>query len=96
MFNTFIKKKSKEKKTNNEIRGYIVPKTMVKKFEPKKFEPKKFELEKFEFTKFEPKRNYFKIKYRDIKTGEIFVIDMNDDEAYDKMMNNQNAQMIFD
>ena len=85
MSNIFTKKKSEEHVKRKEIRGYIVPKTMVKKFESKKFEPKKFE----------PERPSFKLKYRDTKTGEIFTIDLYDEAAYDKMMNNGHAQLLF-
>lgn len=85
MFNIFGKKKNKESTNHKEIRGYIVPKTMVKKFEPKKFEPKKFEAEK----------DYFKINYKDTKTGEIFTINLYDDAAFDKMMSNGHAQILF-
>jgi len=85
MFNIFGKKKAEVHTNQREVRGYIVPKTQVKKFEPRKFEPKKFD----------PEKHYFKIKYRDTKTGEIFTIDLYDDEAYEKMMSNRHAQILF-
>lgn len=85
MFNIFGKKKSETITNQREVRGYIVPKTQIKKFEPKRFEPKKFD----------PERQYFKIRYRDTKTGEIFTIDLYNDEAYEKMMSNRHAQILF-
>ena len=90
MFNIFGKKKAEVHTNQREVRGYIVPKTQIKKFEPKRFEPKRFEPKKFD-----PEKQYFKIKYRDTKTGEIFTIDLYDDEAFEKMMSNRHAQILF-
>ena len=85
MFNIFTKKKNKEVTKQNKIRGYIVPKHFVKEFKYKMFEPKKFE----------PEVHKFMMKYRDTKTGEVFEIDLYDHEAYNKMMSNKNAQILF-
>lgn len=86
MFTIFGKKKSKETTNRDKIKGYIVPKHMGKNFTPKRFEPKTFE----------PEKHSFMVKYRDTTTGEIFEIDLYDDEAFDKMMSSKKAQIIFD
>ena len=85
MFNIFGKKKITETSKQKVFKGYIVPKHMTKKFKSKKFESKTFE----------PKQHSFVLNYRDTKTGEFYTIDLYDDEAYNKMMSNKHAQLIF-
>jgi hypothetical protein len=85
MFNIFSKKKSKTTTKQKVVKGFIVPKHMIKEFKTKKFDPKKFEPEVHSFT----------IHYRDTKTGEIHEIDLYDNEAFDKMKSNKHAQLIF-
>lgn len=95
MFNIFTKKNSKENTNKNEVRGYIVPKYVVKEFVAKKFEPKVFEPKVFEPKVFEPEKRHCMIKYKDRKTGEVFTIDLYDDESFERMMTNSHGVIIL-
>ena len=69
--------------------------------EPKKTGVKHAEIERVKVDRFEVKRveptrvNPFEIKVRNTETGELFVIDTRDFEAFDKVMGNKNMQLIF-
>lgn len=41
-------------------------------------------------------RNDTIIKFRDTKTGEIYICNMDDEEAFDLFIGNKNMQMVFD
>lgn len=82
LFKNLFKRDTSKKATSDNINGAVVD----------RIEVERIEVERVDI----PKSSPLTIKFKDMATGEIRLVEYNDDEGFDECMSNKNMRIIFD
>lgn len=81
LFKNLFKREASKKTTSDNIDGVAVD---------------RIEVERTDVARVDiPKTSILTMKFRDMTTGEIRLVDYNDDEGFDECMSNKNMQIII-
>ena len=90
MFKIFNKKKKGERSKLGKVIASNVSTIEINRVEPERIEPERIEPERIE-----PIRLRYDMQYRDNNTGEIFIVDVTDQETFNKIMSRKDVTLMF-